>query len=488
MSELGVTIGTYRLLAKLGEGGMGVVYLGEHTLLGRRAAIKVLLPAWSANEEIVHRFFNEARAVTRIADPGIVQIFDFGYHTDGSAFIVMELLEGEPMDRRLQRVGRLGLGDSLRFMRLICSSLGAAHAKGIVHRDLKPENLFLVGDTAVTGGERVKLLDFGIAKLSSDEPGTLKTRTGAMMGTPVYMSPEQCRGAGDIDHRSDIYSIACVMFTMLTGRPPFLGESTGDLIVAHLRESPPLAGALVPGLPPIVDDLLQRCLRKLPAERFGSMAELVQMLGFAEQALHAPGMSAQLPIAAPAGLLPRASGAPNAPVVNATTLAGAASQRGAATLAPQRAGRRQLGGIVLAAVVVAGVGFAALRGGGEAAPTGASAAGTSGRDPAVAATAPVAVTPARAPAAAAPAAAAPSASDPAAAAPPPVIQTMAPSDAGPVDAAATAAASATAPINAAASPPQPVKPRGTGPRSPSTKGDHASTRASPASTPIDRGD
>ena len=133
---------------------MGTVYLGEHTLLGRKAAIKVLLPSLSANEEIVKRFFNEARAVTRIADPGIVQIFDFGHHTDGSAFIVMELLEGEPMDKRLKRLGKFGLIECLRLMRMICTSLAAAHAKGIVHRDLKPENIYIVSDPAVTGGER----------------------------------------------------------------------------------------------------------------------------------------------------------------------------------------------------------------------------------------------------------------------------------------------------------------------------------------------
>jgi eukaryotic-like serine/threonine-protein kinase len=168
---------------------MGVVYLGEHTLLGRLAAIKVLLPALSANQEIVQRSFNEARAVAQIADPGIVQVYDFGQHTDGSAFIVMELLQGEPVDRRLARIGRFTPIDCLRLTALICRSLAAAHARGIVHRDLKPENLFIVGDPVVTGGERPKILDFGIAKLSSSEPGALKTRTGMMMGTPVYMSP-----------------------------------------------------------------------------------------------------------------------------------------------------------------------------------------------------------------------------------------------------------------------------------------------------------
>ena len=279
---VGSLIGTYRVLKKIGKGGMGTVYLGEHTLLGRAAAIKVLLPALSADEGIVKRFFNEARAVTRIADPGIVQIFDFGHHTDGSAFIVMELLEGESMDQRLGRIGKFGLIECMRLMRLICTSLGAAHAKGIIHRDLKPENIFIVCDPAVPGGERAKILDFGIAKLSGDEPGN-QTRTDVLIGTPMYMSPEQCRGGAAIDHRSDIYAIACVMFTMLTGRPPFHGMGSGDLIAAHLREAPPLASSRVPELPAVIDQILQKCLRKAPAERFQSMTELVRVLSSAEQ-------------------------------------------------------------------------------------------------------------------------------------------------------------------------------------------------------------
>jgi len=293
----GVSIGQYRIVRKLGEGGMGAVWLGEHTLLGRRAAIKVLLPAYSANQAIVQRFFNEAKAVTAIADPGIVQVFDFGEHTDGSAFLVMELLEGEAMDVRLRRIGRFSPADTLRLMRQIATSLSAAHAKGVIHRDLKPENIFIVGDPAVTGGERPKILDFGIAKLAGDEPGKLKTRTGMLMGTPVYMSPEQCRGASTVDHRSDVYALGCVMFTMLTGRPPFEGEGSGDIIIAHVRDLPPTPSTLAPGLPPVIDSLVLHCLEKDPAARYQSMAELVHGINVAEQALHAvdPRLSQQHP-------------------------------------------------------------------------------------------------------------------------------------------------------------------------------------------------
>jgi eukaryotic-like serine/threonine-protein kinase len=280
-----LTIGAYKILRKIGEGGMGAVYLGEHTLLGRTAAIKVLLPELCHDDKIVRRFFNEARAVTQIADPGIVQVFDFG-QSDGSAFIVMELLEGESMSQRQRRIRQFSIPDCVRLIRMTCTSLAAAHAKGIVHRDLKPDNIFIVGDPAVTGGERPKVLDFGIAKLSGNVPDMHKTRTGALIGTPVYMSPEQCRGAGDVDHRSDIYSLACVMFKLLTGKPPFAGQGSGDLIAAHLREPPPFAAAHVPHLPDMIDLILQRCLQKDPAQRFQSMTELAQALGQVEQMLH----------------------------------------------------------------------------------------------------------------------------------------------------------------------------------------------------------
>src|SRR5688572_1863220 len=167
--EPGAQIGAYRVLKQIGEGGMGAVWLAEHIALGRRAALKVLHAQYSVRPDVVQRFFNEARAATAIADPGIVQIFDFGNHTDGSAYIVMELLDGEPLDRRLARSGSLEVGDALRIMRQVASTLGAAHARGIIHRDLKPENIFMVRDPEVSGGERAKILDFGIAKLVGDQ-------------------------------------------------------------------------------------------------------------------------------------------------------------------------------------------------------------------------------------------------------------------------------------------------------------------------------
>ncbi len=271
-------IGAYRLLRQIGAGGMGAVWLAEHAMLGRRAAVKVLHPAVTAQPDVVIRFFNEARAASMIADPGIVQIFDYGHHVDGSAYIVMELLEGEPLDKRLARTGRLAVGDALRLMRQVAASLATAHARGIVHRDLKPENIFLTPDAEVPGGERAKLLDFGIAKLSADPDSGIKTQTYAVMGTPLFMSPEQCRGAGGVDARSDVYSLGCVLFMLITGEPPFAGDGMGEIIAMHLREPAPRLAARAPWVPHELDEAVARCLAKDPAERFASATELAAVL------------------------------------------------------------------------------------------------------------------------------------------------------------------------------------------------------------------
>jgi serine/threonine-protein kinase len=266
-------IGQYKIVRTLGAGGMGTVYLGEHLLLGRRAAIKTLLPALSIHREIVDRFFNEARAISAISDPGVVQIFDFGYHVDGTAYIVMELLEGENLGTRLDRLGKLSLIDALRLTRMIASSLYAAHDRGIIHRDLKPGNVFVIRDGEAQGGERSKILDFGICKLQNNQDAST-TQTGVMLGTPVYMSPEQCRGSSEVDARSDIYSVGCVLFHMLTGRTPFDCESIGDFIACHLKEDPQAPSELEPSLPPAVDAIVMRCLAKNPEDRYQTMRDL----------------------------------------------------------------------------------------------------------------------------------------------------------------------------------------------------------------------
>ncbi len=242
MSLIGKSIGNYQIKAKLGEGGMGAVYLGEHPLIGKRVAVKVLLEELASKEDIVQRFFTEAKSVNDIGHPNIVDIVDFGkMRLDPGApetvYFVMEFLDGESLAARLRRTG-LSVLETLHVMKQCCGALAASHAKGIVHRDLKPENIYLC--TRGSDKNFVKILDFGIAKLTGDGGmgQTHKTRTGLVIGTPAYMSPEQCEGKGHIDHRSDIYSIGVVMYELLTGRVPFPGDGFGEILVAHLTKTP----------------------------------------------------------------------------------------------------------------------------------------------------------------------------------------------------------------------------------------------------------
>jgi eukaryotic-like serine/threonine-protein kinase len=369
----GAVIGNYNVGRKLGEGGMGAVYVGHHTLLGRRAAIKVLLPALSAREDLVNRFFNEARAATSISDPGVVQIFDFGYHTDGSAFIIMEYLDGESLDARLARFGRLAVSDALRLTRQVATSLAAAHAQNIVHRDLKPENIYLVRDPEVESGERAKILDFGIAKLSDDHPGKMKTHTGALMGTPVYMSPEQCRGASELDHRSDVYALGCVLFQLLVGTPPFDGEGMGEIISKHIMEAP-----RAPGISPTVDAIVMRCLAKDPGERFQTMTELASAIGSALAYITSP-ESATVVAGYAAGItpVPRSSAAPphpSRPLTPTTIGSSAGEMTPPATTAPRGRTRLVVGLVAAISVTGAAVGWVAVSRETAPATTGAAAA------------------------------------------------------------------------------------------------------------------
>jgi serine/threonine-protein kinase len=342
---LGEVFGNYRVTAALASGGMGAVYRGEHALIGKPAAIKVLLPEWSANREIVNRFFNEARATTAIRHPGIVEIFDFGHHESGRAYLVMELLDGEPLAARLARVGRIAEPVAVGLIRSIVGALAAAHRAGIVHRDLKPDNVFLVRDPDVPGGERPKLLDFGIAKLGEGPAGTTNvraTRTGMVLGTPTYMAPEQCRGAGTVDARADLYAIGCIFFEMLAGRPPFVGEGAGELMAAHLMTAPERVSVHAPEVSAVVADVIARLLEKAPEARYASANELLVALG----GTPADAEGRVMALVTPAMLTP---------VTVPTTLGGAASQSSPRGTAIGGGKSRRWIGAVGGAIAAAGI-------------------------------------------------------------------------------------------------------------------------------------
>src|SRR3569832_811499 len=269
---VGQTIGSYRVTRELGEGGMGCVYLAEHTLIGRKAAVKVLNPDISSDPEVASRFFTEARAVNDIRHPNIVEVTDFGRF--GAYYcIVMEYLEGETLAARMGRVRVFDETGVIRVMKQCTSALGAAHEQGLVHRDIKPENIFLRAHPDYP--DFVKLLDFGIAKLlTADETVGHKTKTGSVLGTPSYMSPEQCLGEAALDIRSDVYSLGVVIYQMLTGQLPFTADTLGRLIVCHVSELPVPPSVINPSVSRAMNDLVLRTLAKRPKDRFQSARDM----------------------------------------------------------------------------------------------------------------------------------------------------------------------------------------------------------------------
>jgi serine/threonine-protein kinase len=269
--------------APLGKGGFGTVYRAAHPVIGKQVAIKVLARRYSSDEAMVSRFVAEARAVNQIRHRHIIDIFSFGKLDDGRQYYVMEYLDGEPLDAAIEREGRLPLSAAIPILRAIGRALDAAHAKGIAHRDLKAENVFLGRDP--DGAVFPKLLDFGIAKLMAPEDGLKhKTRTGTPVGTPYYMSPEQCRGR-DVDHRTDLYAFGVLAYRMITGEYPLDAEDYMSILIRQLTDSPVPASSIAPETPLGVDNALAWLMAKDPAQRPPSLrAALLAIEGAAAEA------------------------------------------------------------------------------------------------------------------------------------------------------------------------------------------------------------
>ena len=278
---IGTTIGNYEVQRLIGEGGMGKVYLAIHPGIGRQAAVKVLTPSDAADPQIVSRFITEARAANAIRHPNIVDIYDSGVIEGGTPYIVMEYLDGETLTQALSR-GPLALADAIDWGCQIAEALAAAHAHDVVHRDLKPDNLFLIPDPRRLGKKQVKVLDFGIAKLQRRTMGQVhKTRTGALLGTPLYMSPEQCMSMKDVDARTDVYSLGVILYEMVTGKRPFDGDGVYAVISMHINDKPAAPTTLRADLPRQLEAIILQALAKAPAQRQGSMAEVLSQLELA---------------------------------------------------------------------------------------------------------------------------------------------------------------------------------------------------------------
>ncbi len=274
--EPGQMVGEYRIEEKIGIGGFGTVYRAEHPLIGKQVAVKVLNRSYSSNPQMVSRFVSEARAVNQIRHRNIIDIFSFGVLEDKRQYFVMELLEGMPFDQYIKSRRRLPPAEAIPILRQVAKALDAAHAAGIAHRDLKPENVFLATDSE--GMAFPKLLDFGIAKLLGESSTSgHKTRTGTPIGTPHYMSPEQCLGKG-VDQRADIYSFGVMVHEVLTGQVPFDAEEMMTVMFKQMNAPPPPMSSVCPDLPPALDAPVLRLLEKQPEDRPVTVREGLEAL------------------------------------------------------------------------------------------------------------------------------------------------------------------------------------------------------------------
>ena len=278
---LGATIeGKFRIESQLGRGAMGTVYRATQLNLERPVAMKVMRSDILSNPVAIERFKREALAIARLKHPRIVAIYDYGVAPEVGAYIVMEYLEGRSLNAEVKDRKRIPIEQAVRWMRQVCQAVAVAHNAGVIHRDLKPHNIFL---EATDDGPFVKVLDFGLAKLqrTTDQGIGSLTKSGTLVGSPPYMSPEQCEDL-PLDAQSDIYSLGCVFYEMVAGRPPFVGSSPIDTLVKHMNEQPKPPSDYAPDVPPAIDAVLLKALSKHKQDRYESAANFGQVLGGVE--------------------------------------------------------------------------------------------------------------------------------------------------------------------------------------------------------------
>ncbi|HXT63047.1 MAG TPA: protein kinase [Pyrinomonadaceae bacterium] len=295
--------GKYRIEKLIKTGGMGAVYRGKHVLMDKTVAIKVLRPSLAGDDAVVARFSREAKAASKISHPHAVSVTDFGEAENGVVFLVMEYLDGRTLKEVIASEGPLALDRAVNIVRQVAGALDAAHSQGVIHRDLKSENIMLVRHD---GDEWAKVLDFGIAKIRQPKNSSESdiTHANLVVGTPQYMSPEQCSQSGALDARSDVYSLGIILYEMLSGRVPFAGESATVVMMKQVQDPAPSVLLARPDLPPAVDKVIKRALAKQPIDRYQSAGELSAEL--TETAAKETPSERSLPMVSAAATVPNA--------------------------------------------------------------------------------------------------------------------------------------------------------------------------------------